>query len=245
MKRMLPMLSVVLILGTAGTAQQSLEDQFKSLKDAYSKEEKKYYDELRAKADRGEAVSFTDGPAKSYLPKAMQLARKAKGTAIADQAYAWAAGMAYQTANPDSMAEAFEGMIANNPNSNELKTTMMLVGYGIRDKDKAVKLLSRIEHFSKDKEIKASAVMMRAGLFYDDYSGEGDVQRAKGILNRVLENYRETEAAKRAKRAIYAMENLGVGMVAPDFTATDQDGVEFKLSDYRGKVVVVGFWGFW
>jgi len=35
------------------------------------------------------------------------------------------------------------------------------------------------------------------------------------------------------------------GSVAPDFTAQDQDGKTFKLSEYRGKVVVVDFWGFW
>jgi len=31
----------------------------------------------------------------------------------------------------------------------------------------------------------------------------------------------------------------------PDFEATDVTGVRFRLSDYRGKVVVVDFWGFW
>lgn len=36
-----------------------------------------------------------------------------------------------------------------------------------------------------------------------------------------------------------------VGTVAPNFTGADQHGVKFKLSDYRGKVVVVDFWGDW
>ena len=34
-------------------------------------------------------------------------------------------------------------------------------------------------------------------------------------------------------------------MVAPDIEAPDLDGVTFKLSDYRGKVVVIDFWGDW
>jgi cytochrome oxidase Cu insertion factor (SCO1/SenC/PrrC family) len=29
---------------------------------------------------------------------------------------------------------------------------------------------------------------------------------------------------------------------APDIVGTDQDGQEFKLSDYRGKVVMLDFW---
>jgi peroxiredoxin len=31
----------------------------------------------------------------------------------------------------------------------------------------------------------------------------------------------------------------------PDIVAKDTDGVDFKLSDYRGKVVLLDFWGFW
>ena len=36
-----------------------------------------------------------------------------------------------------------------------------------------------------------------------------------------------------------------VGEQAPDIIGEDVDGKEFKLSDYRGKVVVLDFWGFW
>jgi hypothetical protein len=38
---------------------------------------------------------------------------------------------------------------------------------------------------------------------------------------------------------------LAVGNRAPDFEAQDLEGTRFKLSDYRGKVVVLDFWGFW
>ena len=36
-----------------------------------------------------------------------------------------------------------------------------------------------------------------------------------------------------------------VGNLAPDFEAKDVEGKAFKLSDYRGKVVLLDFWGFW
>jgi hypothetical protein len=32
---------------------------------------------------------------------------------------------------------------------------------------------------------------------------------------------------------------------APDIAAEDLDGVAFKLSDYRGKIVLLDFWGHW
>jgi thiol-disulfide isomerase/thioredoxin len=40
-------------------------------------------------------------------------------------------------------------------------------------------------------------------------------------------------------------DGVPVGQVAPDIVGADVDGVTFKLSDYRGKVVAVVFWGTW
>lgn len=36
-----------------------------------------------------------------------------------------------------------------------------------------------------------------------------------------------------------------VGKLAPEIEGEDVDGVPFKLSDYRGKVVLLDFWGHW
>jgi len=41
------------------------------------------------------------------------------------------------------------------------------------------------------------------------------------------------------------IKNLAVGKVAPDIEGPDIDGENFKLSDYRGKVVLLDFWGDW
>jgi cytochrome oxidase Cu insertion factor (SCO1/SenC/PrrC family) len=38
---------------------------------------------------------------------------------------------------------------------------------------------------------------------------------------------------------------LAIGSVAPEIEGEDVDGQPFKLSDYRGKVVVLDFWGDW
>jgi len=40
-------------------------------------------------------------------------------------------------------------------------------------------------------------------------------------------------------------EKFGIGVVAPDISGVDLDGVAFKLSDYKGKVVFLDFWGDW
>lgn len=38
---------------------------------------------------------------------------------------------------------------------------------------------------------------------------------------------------------------LAMGTAAPEIVGEDLDGAPFKLSDYRGKVVVLDFWGHW
>jgi len=40
-------------------------------------------------------------------------------------------------------------------------------------------------------------------------------------------------------------ERIKVGTLAPDFISTDLAGKEFKLSDFKGKVVVLDFWATW
>lgn len=48
-----------------------------------------------------------------------------------------------------------------------------------------------------------------------------------------------------AERALFAIRHLSVGRVAPEIDGEDISGKSFKLSDYRGKVVLLTFWGHW
>ena len=48
-----------------------------------------------------------------------------------------------------------------------------------------------------------------------------------------------------ADLALFRIQNLSVGRVAPDIEGEDIDGMRFKLSEYRGKVVMLSFWGHW
>jgi hypothetical protein len=48
-----------------------------------------------------------------------------------------------------------------------------------------------------------------------------------------------------ANQELFELRHLRIGKAAPDIEGEDLDGVKFKLSDYRGKVVVLDFWGDW
>ena len=48
-----------------------------------------------------------------------------------------------------------------------------------------------------------------------------------------------------AHGTLFELRNLGLGMVVPEIEGEDIDGKKFNLSEYRGKVVVLDFWGNW
>jgi peroxiredoxin len=49
----------------------------------------------------------------------------------------------------------------------------------------------------------------------------------------------------RTRRSWGPIYNSWYGRMAPDFTLTDIDGKEHRLSDYRGKNVIINFWATW
>lgn len=51
--------------------------------------------------------------------------------------------------------------------------------------------------------------------------------------------------ASRLEGEIFELKFLAIGKEVPDIEGEDLDGTAFKLSDYRGKVVVIDFWGDW
>jgi hypothetical protein len=61
----------------------------------------------------------------------------------------------------------------------------------------------------------------------------GDVKHYRGDL------------AKAARAELYEIRNLGIGKTAPEISGEDLSGRPMKLSDYKGKVVVLDFWGDW
>jgi peroxiredoxin len=56
---------------------------------------------------------------------------------------------------------------------------------------------------------------------------------------------RNKTLGQEAEHRLDAMLNLAVGKTAPEIDGVDFDGKPLKLSDYRGKVVVLVFWGSW
>jgi hypothetical protein len=75
----------------------------------------------------------------------------------------------------------------------------------------------------------------------------GLATRIESLFERAAKEYgdvkfRSGTVGETAKSELYDIRHLGVGKVAPNIVGKDQDGKQFKLSDHRGKVVLLYFW---
>lgn len=73
-------------------------------------------------------------------------------------------------------------------------------------------------------------------------------KEAEDLLTRAAEKYGDVKmgfrgtVGEKAKGELYELRHLAIGQAAPDVEGEDQDGKKFKLSDYKGKVVLLDFW---
>ncbi len=70
------------------------------------------------------------------------------------------------------------------------------------------------------------------------------------MLEDLIVNHADLKFAGRnlgelAKRKLFVLRHLQIGKTAPNIVGKDLDGEEFELADYRGKVVLLDFWGDW
>jgi hypothetical protein len=74
-------------------------------------------------------------------------------------------------------------------------------------------------------------------------------KEAEGLFERVVKDFADIKDDRPLDQAaqgeLFEMRNLAVGKAAPEIEGEDIDGVKFKLSDYRGKVILLDFWGNW
>ena len=76
------------------------------------------------------------------------------------------------------------------------------------------------------------------------------IQDIEAIFEQAAKKYGDVKlpggetVAEQARAELFGIRHLSVGKEAPDIEGEDQDGKRFKLSDYRGKVVLLDFWSY-
>ena len=106
-----------------------------------------------------------------------------------------------------------------------------------------LELYEKVVKTNPDKDARARAEFNSGLILYNQ--GPEPAKRAVDLFRRLAKEHASTEVGKAAAGFVFELENLQIGMVAPEIIGEDVDGKEIKLSQFRGQVVVLDFWGFW
>ena len=79
----------------------------------------------------------------------------------------------------------------------------------------------------------------------EQLSPEADVQYFIKLLPQLEKNYPNSEYVAAFRLKVNELSRLAIGTDAPEISVLDPDGKSIKLSDLRGKVVLLDFWASW
>ncbi len=185
----------------------------------------------------------------SHSPKADQYVsalRKIIDTNLKDpailNAYGWIAQYTRGTGlNASDYAHLTEHYL-NDPKIRDLLPPL------IRTQNKeAHDFVQQVSEKSSEKEIRGHALY---ALAMNLDGNEARVDEYNTLIEKIINDYpdlkiRGRHVAKNLKTERDAAINLAIGKTAPEIIGADVDGNEMKLSDYRGQIVVLDFWGHW
>ena len=110
----------------------------------------------------------------------------------------------------------------------------------------SIDALRRISETATRQEIAIEAAYYVANRLMRDEATKPEGLAAMQKLAETLDLEKIAPAIlAQAKGEILEAQQLQVGKVAADIIGTDHEDKKFKLSDYRGKVVLVHFWATW
>jgi len=218
---------------------RKLDSEYRSARRAWSKSAGKQADDPKARDE--------NHPARAFLPRFQALATQCAGTPEAGLPLLWIAENEHQ--DPDATAAAIDTLIKDLPTSRRIKRLPVLISYAAKSRgyglDRAREQLRRLAEKAANAEVRAKALYYRATLYLNgrpDETAPDDVHRD---LKAIVAIAPRSRVAYLAKNLLYEVTHLDIGTTAPEIEAEDLTGKRFKLSSYRGKVVMLHFWAHW
>ena len=252
--------SLCALAGAADDKKEPLADQFKAL-------EKEFKDSIMAiqkeftTAKTGEEKKairekfFALRP--KYAEKALALAQSDTKDPAACEAAIFAMSVAGDSPVGTKAAELITTVFVNSP---KLKSSLADLSRNANGD----KILKTIHEKTTDKDTKGVASYLLAAKALEEadqpeepLSAEKQAAAFKAVedqLNKIAKEHGTVEfseggskqtLAKAVESQLFFLNNLTVGKVLPDSVAQTLDGKKTKISDYRGKVVVLDIWATW
>jgi hypothetical protein len=225
-------------------------DAVRSLTDSYDSKTQEFMKATRdknfMKGYREAAKEGRDAVTK-YLKSKGQPDREqylAEMEQIAAQSMAWIAA----NGPAEKRQSALDFMFENYADSEAMELVVGVSGFGVPRPKAEARFRSLIKE-NPSETVKALATMSLADLMARGAEGE-TLKEVEALYETVVKKYASVERrgvpiGDSAKDALFEIQYLSIGKEAPEIAAEDLDGVEFKLTDYRGKIVLLDFWGNW
>jgi len=239
-------------------AQEPANDpgaELKAITDEYDKAAEAFWEQFeKTREEKKDAEpDMSKHPARQFLPRVEAFAKKHAGQPAAIPALCWIIENS-QDAVPGSEDKlpavgewAFEQITTVHAGQKEVADALRTLSRSswVLGEQKVVPALERIESANPEPGVKASALFYQ-GVVYHGYDPKPEaVAKSRPLFERVLKEFPDSEAAKKCEPFLFEINNLQVGMKAPELEGTDAEGKTITLSSLRGQVVVLDFFGFW
>jgi hypothetical protein len=219
----------------AGETYQEIVAEFeKAMQEFYTAHRAAKTDEERKR------VSEKHPRAEQYAPRFLALAERAPRDPAAIDCLLWVATRCW---TGEEREKAIRILVEDHIGSEKLEQVCQALYY--TRSASSEKYLRTILEKSPHASVQGQACLRLAQQLKDSRPAESEK-----LLGQVVEKYGEIAGGRRtlgdqARGELFEIRNLAIGKVAPEIEGEDLQGEKFKLSDYRGKVVVLDFWGNW
>jgi hypothetical protein len=240
-------------------APQDLAAELQALEEAHEEANAAWYERYKKAPADGRSALFAERTRlfEDFARRFAELAARARGTEVGAKADVKVVGLGMNSDDEATRARvkaAADELLELYLESEALAQFAGMVGHAEQalGEEYCRAALQRLSEKSPHRTVRAPALF---ALAQRSLEAAGDdaakVAEARKLFEKLAADYADVPYygsktfGSAATGTLYELDHLQVGMLAPDFEATDENGASFKLSDYRGKVVVVDFWGFW
>jgi hypothetical protein len=240
----------------AGNPTSAAQVAFEALEAEYSAAQKQYFrpfDEANSDADREKVIlDPAQDPGPRFAPRFVDLAEEHSGSPAAVAAWMWVIQVGGRSPRSDkSVRTAIDTLIEEYRDHPALTAPVKFAFYS-GPIESTVRLLEGLWKRSERDETRAAAGYGLARLAISGLTpGEATRERARSLFEQVQTSHGEVVFhGERTYRQqidgdLFELRQLVVGKIAPEISGEDLEGERFTLSEYRGRVILLQFWGDW
>ncbi len=229
-------------------------EQYQALAKEFDKAQQdffKVYQEAKTEEEKAKVAKDYPQPTK-FTARFLELATKYPQDPAAVDALVWIVTRAALSPDANKALEMLQKDHLSSPKMAEVCQALTYVNTPLTDKLLHAVLDSSKNHAAQGQAcyVLAQHDKQAAERARDPKDAAEYSKKAEALFGRVEREFADVKSYRgtlgdSVKGDLFEIRSLAIGKVAPDVEGQDIDGKSFKLSEYRGKVVVLDFWGHW